>query len=218
MSARIDRVAERRRAVALARHYREFEGLTIQQIADRLGRAPATIKAYFYDPTRGEGARGQGPLPGGVPRLRRLHPAAQRQGRRVRVLQGVPPGRDRPALDARARAGCDARLAGPLRPAAVVVRLVTHARAQARAGGTRTTQRRRLALRQCGERLLRKLEGGSDSCRQSDRPGCWGSVVARASCLTTCGQLGGRNQRSPAKANGRAGNGSADRDSGPGCI
>jgi DNA-binding NarL/FixJ family response regulator len=33
--------------VALARHYREFEGLMIQQIADRLGRAPATIKAYF---------------------------------------------------------------------------------------------------------------------------------------------------------------------------
>jgi hypothetical protein len=51
-----DRVAERRRAVALARHYREFEGLTIQQIADRLGRASATIKAYFYDPT-GEKAR-----------------------------------------------------------------------------------------------------------------------------------------------------------------
>jgi predicted transcriptional regulator len=50
MSTRIDRVAERRRAVALARHYREFEGLTIQQIADRLGRAPATVKAYFYDP------------------------------------------------------------------------------------------------------------------------------------------------------------------------
>jgi AraC-like DNA-binding protein len=51
-----DRVAERRRAVALARHYREFECLTIQQIADRLGRAPATVKAYFYDPT-GEKAR-----------------------------------------------------------------------------------------------------------------------------------------------------------------
>jgi AraC-like DNA-binding protein len=51
-----DRVAERRRAVALARHYREFEGLTIQQIADRLGHSPATIKAYFYDPT-GEKAR-----------------------------------------------------------------------------------------------------------------------------------------------------------------
>jgi hypothetical protein len=45
------RVLERRRAVALARHYREFEGLSIMQIADRLGRSPATIKAYFYDPS-----------------------------------------------------------------------------------------------------------------------------------------------------------------------
>src|ERR1700704_327954 len=46
-----DRVVERRRAVALARHYREAEGLSIAQIAERLGRAPATVKAYFYDPT-----------------------------------------------------------------------------------------------------------------------------------------------------------------------
>jgi DNA-directed RNA polymerase specialized sigma24 family protein len=44
-----DRVVERRRAVALTRHYREFEGLSIWQIADRLGRSPATIKSYFYD-------------------------------------------------------------------------------------------------------------------------------------------------------------------------
>jgi AcrR family transcriptional regulator len=50
------RVLERRRAVALARHYREFEGLSIRQIADHLGRSPATVKAYFYDPT-GEKAR-----------------------------------------------------------------------------------------------------------------------------------------------------------------
>jgi AcrR family transcriptional regulator len=50
------RVLECRRAVALARHYREFEGLSIRQIADRLGRSPATVKAYFYDPT-GEKAR-----------------------------------------------------------------------------------------------------------------------------------------------------------------
>jgi hypothetical protein len=49
-------VRERRRAVALALHYREAEGLSITQIADRLGRSPATIKAYFYDPT-GEKAR-----------------------------------------------------------------------------------------------------------------------------------------------------------------
>jgi hypothetical protein len=52
-TAGTDRVLERRRAVALARHYREFEGLSIRQIADR---SPATVKAYFYDPT-GEKAR-----------------------------------------------------------------------------------------------------------------------------------------------------------------
>src|SRR2546421_3743638 len=77
-----DRVGERRRAVALARHFRDAEGLSIAQIADRLGRSPATIKAYFYDPTGEEGAGGQGALRRRVPRLRRLHPAAQRQGRR----------------------------------------------------------------------------------------------------------------------------------------
>jgi len=54
-----DRVVERRRAVALACHFRDAEGLSIAQIAqiaDRLSRSPATIKAYFYDQT-GEKAR-----------------------------------------------------------------------------------------------------------------------------------------------------------------
>jgi DNA-binding NarL/FixJ family response regulator len=49
--APLDRVAERQRAVAVARHYREAEGLSIAQIAVRLGRAPATVKGYFYDPS-----------------------------------------------------------------------------------------------------------------------------------------------------------------------
>ena len=52
----VDRVRERRRAAALARHYRDLEDLSIKEIASRLGRAEATVKAYLYDPT-GEKAR-----------------------------------------------------------------------------------------------------------------------------------------------------------------
>ena len=51
-----DRVSERRRAAQLARHYRDQEHLSIAEIARRLGRAEATVKAYLYDPT-GEKAR-----------------------------------------------------------------------------------------------------------------------------------------------------------------
>src|ERR1700735_2686855 len=51
-----DRVSERRRVAQLARHYRDQEDLTIAEIARRLGRAEATVKAYLYDPT-GEKAR-----------------------------------------------------------------------------------------------------------------------------------------------------------------
>ena len=45
-----DRVSERRRAAQLARHYRDQEGLSIAEIARRLGRAKGTVKAYLYDP------------------------------------------------------------------------------------------------------------------------------------------------------------------------
>ena len=68
---RYDRVAERRRAVALARRYREFEGLSIAEIARHLGRSPATIKAYFYDRSNAnkrptDSPTGSGPRRGAV--------------------------------------------------------------------------------------------------------------------------------------------------------
>jgi hypothetical protein len=46
--AGIDRVQERRRATALARHCRDQDGLPNAEIARRLGRAQATIKAYLW--------------------------------------------------------------------------------------------------------------------------------------------------------------------------
>jgi len=46
-----DRVSERQRAAQLAHHYRDQENLPIAEIARRLGRAEATVKAYLYDPS-----------------------------------------------------------------------------------------------------------------------------------------------------------------------
>ena len=46
-----DRLSERRKAAALARYYRDEEELSIAEIARRLGRAGATVKAYLYDPS-----------------------------------------------------------------------------------------------------------------------------------------------------------------------
>ena len=64
----------------MARHYRDHEALSTAEIARRLGRAPATVKAYLYDPT-GEKARAVKRRYQGVCRgLRRSNHSARRQG------------------------------------------------------------------------------------------------------------------------------------------
>ncbi len=55
----------------------------ISRIARKLGRAEATVKSYFYDPT-GEKAKTVKRRYQGVSRLRRIHAGAQRQERPVR--------------------------------------------------------------------------------------------------------------------------------------
>ena len=127
-----DRVHERRRAAALARHYRDQEGLPIAEISQRLGRAEATVTPYLYDPT-GEKARAvkrryQGGCRGcGAPTQ-----PPNGKSRSVSALRAVPPGSGRAQADARAGSRGDARVAAALRQPAIVGRLVSHARAQAR--------------------------------------------------------------------------------------
>jgi hypothetical protein len=48
----VSQPGERALAVRLARHYRDAERLSISEIAGRLGRSPATIREYLYDPGR----------------------------------------------------------------------------------------------------------------------------------------------------------------------
>jgi hypothetical protein len=62
-------------------HYREAEGLSIAQIADRLGRSPATIKAYFYDPSdANKGPSWERQVKAGGRELRSHLPAAAPRG------------------------------------------------------------------------------------------------------------------------------------------
>lgn len=57
MSATAQRTVERARAAKLARHYRDEQHLTVTEIARLLGRAPATISAYLYDPDAAKAKR-----------------------------------------------------------------------------------------------------------------------------------------------------------------
>ena len=63
-----------------------------------------------------------------MPQLRHIGEAAQRQGRRLRVRQALPPRRDRAHANARVGARRDARLGGALRPPAILNRLVSNPR------------------------------------------------------------------------------------------
>ncbi len=152
-----ERVAERRRAVALARHFRKAEGLS--DYPDR--RAPRPItgdrQGLLLRPDRREGTAGQGPLCRRVPRLRRVHAAAQRQRGRVRVLQALSSRRDRAQVDAGAGDLGNARVARALRPAAVVLRLVAHAHAPARGCCARAAGPWRIAGRERCQQPVRNL-------------------------------------------------------------
>ena len=117
----LDRVEDRRRAARLARHYRDVEQLSIAEIARRLGRAHATVKAYLYDPT-GEKARAVKRRYQACAAAAARRPAARNgKGDAYARLQDLPPRRHRPRVDARARARRDARLARALRHPAVLL-------------------------------------------------------------------------------------------------
>jgi hypothetical protein len=98
------RVVERRRAVALARHFRESEGLSIAEIAAS-GSLAGDGQGVLLRPDGGEGAGGRAALRVPVPVAAPTPSLAA--GRRVRVLQDVPSARDPAALDSRAGARGD---------------------------------------------------------------------------------------------------------------
>jgi hypothetical protein len=99
----------------LARHDRDGEDLSIAELASRLGRAQATVKAYLYDPIS-EKAREVKERYRGVYRgCGAATTARKQQWRRLPVLQGLPPRRDPNTVDAQTGARRDARLTRALR-------------------------------------------------------------------------------------------------------
>ncbi|HEY2651832.1 MAG TPA: hypothetical protein VGI50_07925 [Solirubrobacteraceae bacterium] len=155
-----DRVSERRRAAQLARHYRDQEGLTIAEIARRLGRAEGTVKTSSIRSATGREvkARYRGACRGcGAPTsprggkgdayeyCKRCRPGAiARQWTRERIPEAM-------------RA---------LRRRAVLLRLVAHPHTPARRRSAQTSTSRRMAravhchrsVRELGSRPRRRLQ------------------------------------------------------------
>ena len=156
----LDRVAERRRAAQLARHYRDQEGLSIAEIARRLGRAEATINTYLYDPT-GDKARAVKARYRGVCRGCGA-PTAPRNGKgdAYAYCKTLPSWRDCAGMGPGTGSRSDARMASALRRCAVLVRLVAHAHTPARRRRAQTTRGRRMARAVHCDRSVRELGSG----------------------------------------------------------
>ena len=86
----------------LARHYRDQEGLTIAEVARRLGRAEGTVRGYLYEPL-GDKAREVKARYRGVCRGCDA-PTAPRNGKgdAYSYCKRCRPGGDRAAMDPRA--------------------------------------------------------------------------------------------------------------------
>ena len=90
----VSRCARRRRRGMSGRHDRADH--------ERLGRYPATVSAYFYDPPARRRGRSRPATSAFVVAAAPTPSAAQRQGRRLRLLRTLPPWCDRAPLVARA--------------------------------------------------------------------------------------------------------------------
>src|SRR5690349_15637198 len=90
-----DRVSERRRAAQLARHYRDQEGLTIAEIARRLGRAESTVKAYLYDPSGAKAREVKARYRGSAGVAARRPARATARATRTPTVSAAVPGRSR---------------------------------------------------------------------------------------------------------------------------
>ena len=166
--------------MVLARHYREVEGLSIAQIGERLGRSPATVEAYIYEPT-GEKARAVKARYVGVCRGCGAYTQPRNgKGDAYAYCKACHPGAIERRWTRRARGRGDARLAPSLRQAAVLVRLVAHPRAPARGRGARAAGRRRMAGGERGHAAVRDLgcrpSGGFAARLAADEPDAIGEL------------------------------------------